>query len=109
MNCREFQKRIPEIISDKVSEEYLIDVVKHVEKCKDCYDELEIYFVLEYGLKDDDNKKSMNLIGRLNDRLRKLRNRADRYYSMVSLYNLIKITAYTAIAGAAIFSIFNIL
>ena len=99
MNCREFQKRIPEIISDKVSEEYLIDVVKHVEKCKDCYDELEIYFVLEYGLKDDDNKKSMNLIGRLNNRLRKLRNRADRYYSMVSLYNLIKITAYTAIAG----------
>lgn len=109
MNCREFQKKIPDIISNRVSDDCLIDVVKHVERCKDCYDELEIYFVLEYGLKDDDAKKSMNLIGRLNNRLKKLRNRADRHYSMVSLYNLIKISAYTAIAGAAIFSIFYII
>ena len=93
MNCREFQKKIPDIISNRVSDDCLIDVVKHVERCKDCYDA----------------KKSMNLIGRLNNRLKKLRNRADRHYSMVSLYNLIKISAYTAIAGAAIFSIFYII
>ena len=109
MNCREFQKRIPDIINNKVPDECLLDVVNHVERCKDCYDELEIYYVLEYGLKDDDSKKSMNLIGRLNGRIKKLRNKADRHYSMVSLYNLIRICAFTAITGAAIFAAFNIL
>ncbi len=109
MDCRDFQKIIPDIINNRVPDECLEAVVNHISNCRDCYDELEIYFVLEYGLKDDDTKKSMNLIGRLNNLIKRLISRAERYYSIVTMYNIIKISAYTVMACAAAYMIFKVL
>ena len=60
MECRDFQKLIPKIIDDDIPEEDLEKVLEHVKFCKDCYDEMEIYYVLKYGFGEDDNNDNMN-------------------------------------------------
>ena len=55
MKCMEFQKLIPDIINGIVPDEMLEEVLEHVETCSECYDELEINYILQYGLGDDDS------------------------------------------------------
>lgn len=44
-------------------------MLEHVKSCKDCYDEMEIYYVLKYGLGEDDNNDNMNFIGLLDEKI----------------------------------------
>lgn len=109
MNCREFQKKIPEIIENKIPDEELESVIEHVEKCKDCYDELEIYYVLQYGLNDSDNKQSMNFVGRLDNKIKKMKGHLNHYEVANAFYNGIYVVGNTAIFAALIYTIFYII
>ena len=64
MKCRDFQKRIQDLIEGKVQVEELQELIEHVESCNDCYDELEIYYIIHNGLDENDNT-SMNFVGQL--------------------------------------------
>lgn len=107
MKCMEFQKLIPDIINETVSDDRLEDVISHVESCKDCYDELEINYILQYGLSDDDSVASMDYVGRLERNLEKMKKRLRRLELAESVSSLINITAYTAVTGAFIYVFFN--
>lgn len=108
MNCREFQKKIPDIINGKVPDEQLEDVIEHVDTCHDCYDELEIYYVLQYGLKDTDNKQSMNFVGRLDRKIKKMKRHLKHYEIANAVYNGVYVVSNTAIFAALIYTIFYI-
>ena len=53
MKCADFQKMIPDIINNTVPDEKLDEVIEHIDNCKDCREELEIHYILRYGLGDD--------------------------------------------------------
>ena len=109
MKCRDFQKIIPQIIDRTVPDYMLDDVVTHVRNCKDCYDELEIYFVLKFGLYDDNQSKTMDFIGELDNNLTRMEKRSKLYEVFKSTFHLIRIMTGTAVVGSLIYFFFNIL
>lgn len=56
MDCKHIQKLIGAFDKNQLSlkEEELF--VNHMMECKECQEELEIYYIVEYGLADDDAK-----------------------------------------------------
>lgn len=50
MDCKEFEKKIPFFIEDKLEEELLPDFVEHVKHCKECEEELAIQYLTTEGL-----------------------------------------------------------
>ena len=54
MDCKQIQKLIGAFDKDQLSikeEEIFVD---HILGCKECQEELEIYYIVEYGLAEDD-------------------------------------------------------
>lgn len=50
MNCKEFEKRIPDFIENKLEYKELKSFVQHVEECEDCREELTIQFLVAEGM-----------------------------------------------------------
>lgn len=71
---------------------------EHIDNCKDCKEELEVYYILLIGLKqlDEDPSDSLDLHGQFEEHLNKARERVDkqnweRFPKMVILLSLIGI------------------
>lgn len=107
MKCREFQKMIPEIINKTAPIECYGDIIEHVENCKECYDELEIHYVLRYGLADDDKDISMDFRKQLEENLIGMKKKYNMSELKKSIYALTQIVAYTAIGGVFIYVLFK--
>lgn len=75
MNCQEAQRLIVPFINGKLTIEQARDFFKHIDQCKECKDELEIYYVLLIGLKqlDEDTSGSLNLHEQFEAHLRESR------------------------------------
>lgn len=50
MNCKEFQKRIPEFIQQNMDYKTLKQFSEHVNMCNECREELTIQFLVSEGL-----------------------------------------------------------
>ena len=107
MKCRDFQKKIPNIITKNIPVSEFNYIIEHVENCKECYDELEIHYVLQYGLGDDDENISMDFRCQLENNIREMKRKLNRYEMMRSIYAFIVIAANTAIGGTFIYVLFN--
>lgn len=53
MNCHDFQTQIQTFLNKgKMSEDVLEAFLDHAASCRECYDELEIYYILQIGLNE---------------------------------------------------------
>ena len=50
MECKEFEKRIPDFIKKKLDYITLKSFAEHVESCSKCREELTIQFLIDEGL-----------------------------------------------------------
>ncbi len=67
MECKEIQKMIVPFHNKELSTEYEEMFVQHIEQCPDCREELEIHYIIEYGLNeetmaDDEDDEAAGLI-----------------------------------------------
>lgn len=108
MKCREFQTLIPKIVNNEIPDSELDKVINHVTNCKDCYDEMEIYYVLQYGLSDSDNN-DMDFVGQLNDKIRHMKGRARHFEFLNSAYNTLYVLSNAAVIIAAVYFLFAFL
>ena len=53
MNCRQVCNLIPDYMGHKLSAQELEPFLEHMNSCKDCQEELEFYYILQTGLKED--------------------------------------------------------
>ena len=53
MKCKEIQQAIIPFNLRKLSCDEEETFVKHIDNCPDCREELEIYYIIEYGLLDE--------------------------------------------------------
>lgn len=60
MTCLEAQSKIVAFIEDKLSDEELLEFVKHIRNCNNCAEELEIYYTLMIGMKQLDNEENLS-------------------------------------------------
>ena len=58
MDCKTAQKLIIPYINKQLDEHLLTEFLDHIAHCKECYEELEIHFTIQYALhKLDENQK----------------------------------------------------
>lgn len=65
MNCQNAQSMVLNFINNKLDKEETKAFIEHVRDCKDCWEELEIYYVMLVGLKQLDGEKNwLRILGR---------------------------------------------
>lgn len=93
MKCQEFQELIPEFIENTLEDKYYDGFVHHANTCRNCLDELEIYFMIRVGLErmESDASKSFDIQGELKNRLLYYERKADSMF-LYGLYRKIVLT-----------------
>ena len=59
MNCQNAQSMVLNFINNKLDKEETRAFIEHVRDCKDCWEELEIYYVMLVGLKQLDEGEEL--------------------------------------------------
>lgn len=59
-NCKEIQCRIESFEHGNLSLKNEEAFTNHILNCADCREEMEIYYIISYGLDDDNEKKMEN-------------------------------------------------
>lgn len=59
MNCQNAQSMVLNFINNKLDKEETRAFIEHVRECKDCWEELEIYYVMLVGLKQLDEGEEL--------------------------------------------------
>ena len=87
MNCMEAQKLLQPYLNHELSDRQLEAFLDHIESCRDCYEDLELYFAIRETLSDSEEtsdesphqslKRHLEM-SRANLRLRKARTMIER-------------------------------
>jgi len=98
MNCKQFQKYIPQFFAEELNIEETESFLLHVTECKECAEELETMHLLEVGLlqldsdgKDENYDFKKLLKGKLDaaeKRLRKAHRARKVHNTIVALANI---------------------
>ena len=59
MNCQNAQSMVLNFINNKLDKEETKEFIEHIRSCKDCWEELEIYYVMLVGLKQLDEGEEL--------------------------------------------------
>ncbi len=59
MTCLEAQSNIMAFIDGKLSDDEVVDFVRHMQSCRNCSEELEIYYTLIVGMRKLDNNEDL--------------------------------------------------
>lgn len=97
MNCQSAQSMVLNFINNKLDKEETKEFIEHIRGCKDCWEELEIYYVMLIGLKQLDEGEEM-----VADFKEKLQNEVDsRYNALVREQRRQQVTKLVSILVAA--------
>lgn len=69
MDCKEFEKRIPDFIARKMDYPTLKNFNAHIGKCVDCKEELEIQFLVTEGIQRLEDGNAFDLQSELDERM----------------------------------------
>lgn len=102
MNCKEFEKRIPEFISRKLDYLSLKRFSEHMEKCGNCKEELVIQFLVTEGIHRLEDGSAFDLQSELEQRLAEARRKL-RFHGRVLRFGIaLEILAAAMLAGIVI-------
>lgn len=88
MNCKEFERLIPDYVEKKMDYLTLKRFSDHMEHCSDCKEELVIQFLVTKGIERLEDGNAFDLQGELNQRLEEARRKV-RLYSRISRIGLL--------------------
>ncbi len=91
MRCKEWQKMIPGFLEDTLENREMEGFIEHVQACEDCYEELEIMFMLSIGLQElnEDRNISYNFSQLLENKIVEAEIRFERIRRIRSLNRLV--------------------
>lgn len=69
MNCKDTDKSIPQFFEGGLEGKELMDFLNHIKNCKDCKEELSIYFLASEGIARLEEGSSFDLDKELESRL----------------------------------------
>ena len=105
MVCRDWQRKIPVFLDNKMPMKEQEKFISHVRGCTDCYEELEIMYMLAEGLQELENgtDDSFNFKRMLDRKLKAAQFQCERYCSFLKIKGLILGIMYgVTIIGIAI-------
>lgn len=105
MNCREAQSLIVPFIEDKLDEERLEAFLEHIENCSECYDELEVYFIVFSGTRqlDDDYDDISDFKGELR---KYIETKKEKYHKKHKHAFWVRFGVAAAMCGAVFLTVF---
>lgn len=86
MTCEEAERMVTPYINDQLSGDDLEAFLSHVENCKNCQEELEIYFMVDVGLKQlDQGSGTFDIAGALEKKLEDSYGKVSRMWAFRTL------------------------
>lgn len=79
MDCKEFERLIPDFISDKLDYQSLKRFKSHMEHCENCREELTIQFLVTEGVQRLEDGSAFDLQGELYQHLEETSKRVRRH------------------------------
>lgn len=69
MDCKEFERQIPDFIEQKMDYRTLTKFMEHLKGCEECKEELSIQFLVREGISRLEDGSSFDLQKELNQRM----------------------------------------
>lgn len=83
MDCRDYEKIIPEFISGKMDYLTMKDFVNHINNCAECKEELVIQFLIGEGLNRLEEGRAFDLQKELDNRMNDAAKKVQRQDNLV--------------------------
>lgn len=86
MTCQEAEHLVTPYINDKLTGDEMEEFLAHIESCRNCQEELEIYFMVDVGLKQlDKGDGTFDIAGALERRIQESYARVQRMWAFRTL------------------------
>lgn len=102
MNCKEFEKQIPDFINHKMDFLTLQEFSKHMEHCEVCKEELSIQFLVMEGMQSLEDGDVFDLQNALNKQLLEAKRKMRFHNIFLRAGFLLEVCAVLLTAGAVI-------
>ncbi|MCM1186267.1 MAG: zf-HC2 domain-containing protein [Lachnoclostridium sp.] len=102
MNCKEFERKIPDFINKKMDFLTLQKFNRHMEKCEACKEELSIQFLVMEGMQSLEEGDVFDLQDALSRHLGEARRKIRFHSGCMWLGFLLEVIAALMVAGAVI-------
>ena len=99
MDCKDFQRFIPEFISDELDYQNMKAFCRHMDECADCREELVIQFLVREGIQRLEEGRAFALQKELDLRLEQARQKIRFHDAFPQAGLLLEIGAVGALAG----------
>ncbi len=99
MTCQEAERLVTPYIRDELSGDELEAFLTHLERCRSCQEELEIYFMVDVGLKQlDSGAGTFDIMGALQHRIAESYARVRRMWAVRRLLYAVNTLGIMAVA-----------
>ena len=102
MNCKEYEKLIPEYLDHKMSVQTLKEFMEHTQACGNCKEELQIQFLVSAGMARLEEGDSFDLQRELADGMASVHKELLRHERMQKMGAVLKILVLLGILAAVI-------
>lgn len=102
MECKEFERLIPDFITDKLDYPTLKRFVAHVEDCGECREELVIQFLVTEGIQRLEDGNAFDLQKELKARMEDAKRKIRLHGCFMRIGLLMEIAAVCLLAGIVV-------
>jgi len=102
MDCKEFEKLIPDYIARKLNYVMLKRFSEHMEKCPNCKEELTIKFLVTEGIQRLEDGSAFDLQAELNGRLDEAKREIEKCAKLMRVGFALKTIAFCMLVGIMI-------
>lgn len=102
MDCKEFEKLIPDFVSDKLNYQDLKYFISHMDSCEDCREELSIQFLVTEGMQRLEDGRAFDLQKELQQRLEGAKKHVRHQDAFMRVGIILEIAAAGLMAGCMI-------
>lgn len=101
MNCKDYEKMIPDFIHEKQDYPKLKKFMEHTEQCEACKEELTIQFLVTVGLQRMEDGSAFDLQKELDMRLEKANERIRFHGKFIKLGTVLELIGFGLLGGIA--------
>lgn len=105
MNCKEFEKLIPDFIQRKLDYPTLKRFSEHMETCGNCKEELVIQFLVSEGIHRLEEGRAFDLQAELEQRLNEVRRSLRTHGRLLNLGIALEILGAVLAAGVVVWTL----
>ncbi|MCH5340878.1 MAG: zf-HC2 domain-containing protein [Acetatifactor sp.] len=102
MDCKEFERLIPDFVSDKLDYQNLKRFISHMNHCEDCQEELTIQFLVTEGMQRLEDGGAFDLQKELRQRLEVAKKNVRFHDIFLRIGLVLEIAAVGLLAGCMI-------